>query len=175
MRPRRSRSAPIALATALISLLTLSSCAAEPTYDATTAAGLREHVVTVSTASAAGDWAGALAALDAMTAEVDEAQADGRIDGERLDSILLAMELVRQDLQMAIDEAEDAAERQRLEEEQAALQEQLDELVAERAEQERREQEEQQKQQEDAKKDDEKKDDEKKDDEKDDEKDDGDD
>jgi hypothetical protein len=105
--------------------------------------GLREHVVTVSTASAAGDWAGALAALDAMTAEVDEAQSDGRIDPERMESILLAMELVRQDLQMAIDEAEDAAEQQRLQEEQAALQAQLDQLEAERAEAERRAQEEQ--------------------------------
>jgi hypothetical protein len=99
--------------------------------------------VTVSTASAAGDWAGALAALDAMTAEVDEAQSDGRIDPERMESILLAMELVRQDLQMAIDEAEDAAEQQRLQEEQAALQAQLDQLEAERAEAERRAQEEQ--------------------------------
>lgn len=130
------------MATGLIALLTLSACAAEPEYDPATAAGLREHVVTVSSASAAGDWAGALAALDAMTAEVDEAQADGRIDEHRMDSILLAMELVRQDLQMAIDEAADAAERQRLEEEQAALQAQLDQLEAERAEQERRAEEE---------------------------------
>lgn len=139
MRPRRPGRFPLAIATGLIGLLTLSSCAAEPTYDPATAEGLREHVVTVSTASAAGDWAGALAALDAMTAEVDEAQSDGRIDPERMDSILLAMELVRQDLQMAIDEAEDAAEQQRLAEEQAALQAQLDQLEAERAEAERAE------------------------------------
>lgn len=131
------------MATGVIGLLTLSSCAAQPEYDPATAAGLREHVVTVSSASAAGDWAGALAALDAMTAEVDEAQADGRIDDQRMDSILLAMELVRQDLRMAVDEAEDAAERQRLEEEQAALQAQLDQMEAERAEAERRAQEEQ--------------------------------
>lgn len=114
--------------------------------------------MTVSSASAAGDWAGALAALDAMTAEVDEAQAEGRIDEQRVDSIVLAMELVRQELRIAIDAAEDAAERQRLEEEQAKLQEQLDQLAAEREEQERREQEEQRKQDEDADKDDEKKD-----------------
>jgi hypothetical protein len=131
------------MATGVVGLLTLSSCAAQPEYDPATAAGLRQHVVTVSSASAAGDWAGAAAALDAMTAEVDEARADGRIDGERLDSIVLAMELVRQDLRMAIDEAEDAAEQQRLEEEQAALQAQLDQLEAERAEAERRAQEEQ--------------------------------
>lgn len=134
---------PLAVATGLIGTLTLSACASQPAYDPATAAGLRQHVVTVSSASAAGDWAGAAAALDAMTAEVDEAQADGRIDGERLDSIVLAMELVRQDLRMAIDEAEDAAEQQRLEEEQAALQAQLDQLEAERAEAERRAQEEQ--------------------------------
>jgi hypothetical protein len=131
------------MATGVIGLLTLSSCAAQPEYDPATAAGLRQHVVTVSSASAAGDWAGAAAALDAMTAEVDAARADGRIDEERLDSIVLAMELVRQDLRMAIDEAEDAAEQQRLEEEQAALQAQLDQLEAERAEAERRAQEEQ--------------------------------
>lgn len=139
-------------ATGLVALLTLSSCAAEPAYDSTTAASLREHVVTVSSASAAGDWAGALAALDAMTAEVDEAQAEGRIDEQRMESILDAMELVRQELQLAIDEAEDAAERQRLEEEQAKLQERLDQLEAERAEQEDRDKK-------DEKKDDEKKDD----------------
>lgn len=143
MRTRLIGKIPLATATAVVGLLTLSSCAAQPEYDPATAAGLREHVVTVSSASAAGDWAGALAALDAMTAEVDEAQADGRIDDQRMDSILLAMELVRQDLRMAVDEAEDAAERQRLEEEQAALQAQLDQLEAERAEAERRAQEEQ--------------------------------
>lgn len=143
MRTRLIGKIPLATATAVVGLLTLSSCAAKPEYDPATAAGLREHVVTVSSASAAGDWAGALAALDAMTAEVDEAQADGRIDDQRMDSILLAMELVRQDLRMAVDEAEDAAERQRLEEEQAALQAQLDQLEAERAEAERRAQEEQ--------------------------------
>ena len=155
MRPRRlgrPRIVPLATATGLVALLTLSSCAAEPAYDPTTAASLREHVVTVSSASAAGDWAGALAALDAMTAEVDEAQAEGRIDEQRTDSILEAMELVRQELQLAIDEAEDAAERQRLEEEQAKLQERLDQLEAERAEQEDRDKK-------DEKKDDEKKDD----------------
>lgn len=143
MRTRLIGKIPLATATAVVGLLTLSSCAAKPEYDPATAAGLREHVVTVSSASAAGDWAGALAALDAMTAEVDEAQADGRIDDQRMDSILLAMELVRQDLRMAVDEAEDAAERQRLEDEQAALQAQLDQLEAERAEAERRAQEEQ--------------------------------
>lgn len=145
MRTRRSRTTPLALAIGLAGLLTLSSCAAEPEYDAATAESLREHVVTVSTASAAGDWAGALTALDAMSAEVDEARADGRIDEERMDSILLAMQLVRQDLRMAIDAEEDAAERQRLEEEQARLQAELDRLQAEREEQERRAQEEQQK------------------------------
>lgn len=135
-RLRRPRFAPLATATGLLALLALSSCAAQPTYGPATAASLREHVVTVSSASAAGDWAGALAALDAMTAEVDEAQAEGRIDDQRTDSILDAMGLVRQELQMAIDEAADAAERQRLEEEQAKLQERLDQLEAERAEQE---------------------------------------
>jgi hypothetical protein len=143
MRTRLLGRTPLAVATGVVGLLTLSSCAAQPEYDPTTAAGLRQHVVTVSSASAAGDWAGAAAALDAMTAEVDAARADGRIDEERLDSIVLAMELVRQDLRMAIDEAEDAAEQQRLEEEQAALQAQLDQLEAERAEAERRAQEEQ--------------------------------
>jgi hypothetical protein len=142
MKTRRSRMLPLATATAVLGALSLSACATGPAYDAATAADLREHVATVSTASAAGDWAGALAALDTMTAEVDQAQADGRVDERRMDSILLAMELVRQDLRMAVDEAEDAAERQRLEEEQAALQAQLDQLEADRAEQERRAEEE---------------------------------
>jgi hypothetical protein len=107
--------------------VSLSSCASAE-FDQATSEQLRGSVVAVGSASAAGDWATALAELDAMAAELDEAEAEGRVEQERHRSILMAMELVRQDLVAAIDEAEDAAEQARLQEEQARLQEQLQQL-----------------------------------------------
>jgi uncharacterized membrane protein YccC len=107
--------------------LTLSSCAA-PSYDDETRDGLRAHVAAVAEASAAGDWAGALAGLDAMASALSKAKDEGKVSEERFDTIALAMELVRQDLDEAIAAAADEAERQRLLEEQARLQEQINQL-----------------------------------------------
>ena len=119
---------------AVAATVALSSCASAE-YDEATSQQLRGSVVAVSEASAAGDWATALAELDAMAGELDEAEAEGRVDRERHRSILMAMELVRQDLEAAIDEAEDAAEQARLQEEQARLQEQLQQLQEEQEQQ----------------------------------------
>ena len=120
------RSRVAAVAVAVTAALALASCA--PNYDAATRDGLRQHVVAVAEASAAGDWNAALSGLDVMAAQLSDARAAGKIDEERFDSILLAMELVRQDLATAIAAAADAAERQRLIDEQARLQEQIAEL-----------------------------------------------
>jgi hypothetical protein len=121
MRPR------FAAAAALVVALSLAACGT-PAYDRATAQSLREHVLTVSTMSAAGDWGGALGALETMAAELSAAREQGKVDDERFDSIVLAMEPVRQDLESAVAAAETEAERLRLMEEQARLQEQITEL-----------------------------------------------
>ncbi|MDQ0895175.1 hypothetical protein [Agromyces ramosus] len=116
----------LAGAVAAAATLVLTSCAAG--YDETTKDGLRQQVVAVAQASAAGDWTGALSSLDAMAERLSDARAAGEVSEERFDSILLAMELVRQDIDTAIAAAADAAERQRLMDEQARLQEQITRL-----------------------------------------------
>lgn len=121
MRPRT-----FAVAVAVTATLILTSCAAG--YDDATKDDLREHVVAVAQASEAGDWQAALDGLDAMAAELSDARAAGKVSDERFDSIVLAMELVRQDIDAAIAAAADAAERQRLIEEQARLREQIAQL-----------------------------------------------
>lgn len=85
-------------------------------------------MVAVAEASAAGDWQAALNGLDVMAEELSEARSEGKVGEERFDTILLAMELVRQDIDAAIAAAADAAEQQRLLEEQARLQEQIAQL-----------------------------------------------
>jgi len=119
------RTRPLGLI-AVIVAFTMTACS--PAYDAETRDGLREHVVSVSEASAAGDWQAAIDELDVMTANLAKAREDGKVDGERFDSIVAAMELVRLDLEAAIAAAADEAERQRLIEEQQRLQQQIEEL-----------------------------------------------
>lgn len=113
-------------AVAIAATLAFTSCASS--YDDATRDGLREYVVTVSEASAAGDWPTALGALDGMAAEVEAAREAGKLDDERFETITLAMEVVRQDLETAIAAAEDEAERQRLQEQQMMLEQQIAEL-----------------------------------------------
>ncbi|MFE6257330.1 hypothetical protein [Agromyces sp. NPDC057865] len=117
------------IALAAVAALALSSCSTS--YDQETKDGLRQHVVTVSEASAAGDWPTAIAELDALASEAAAAYKAGKIDDDRLENITLAMELVRQDLDSAIAAAEQEAERIRLQEQQAQLQGQIDQLQAE--------------------------------------------
>ncbi|MFE6254806.1 hypothetical protein [Agromyces sp. NPDC057865] len=111
---------------AIFVAFTMTSCS--PAYDAETRESLRAHVVTVSEASAAGDWQTAVDELDAMTADLAEAREDGKVDDERFEAIDSAMEFVRLDLEAAIAAAADEAERQRLIEAQAQLQQQIAEL-----------------------------------------------
>ncbi|WP_170296917.1 hypothetical protein [Agromyces salentinus] len=63
-----------------------------------------------------------------LAGDVSEARADGKLDDERYRNIRSAMELVRVDLEAAIQAAADEAARARLLEEQARLQQQLTEL-----------------------------------------------
>ena len=96
----------------------LAGCA--PAYSEATADDLRKQVMQVTAATAAGDWTGARAALDALSEDVDEAHADGRIDEERRERIDAAIATVAADLDAGIAAAEAAAEQQRIAEEQAA-------------------------------------------------------
>lgn len=98
----------------------LAGCA--PAYSEATADDLRKQVMQVTAATAAGDWTVARAALDALSEDVDEAHADGRIDEERRERIDAAIATVAADLDAAIAAAEAAAaaEEQRIAEEQAA-------------------------------------------------------
>ena len=109
---------PVGVVVALA--LALAGCA--PAYSEATADDLRKQVMQVTAATAAGDWTGARAALDALSEDVDEAHADGRIDEERLERIDGAIATVAADLDAAIAavEAAAAAEQQRIAEEQAA-------------------------------------------------------
>ncbi|GAA1060468.1 hypothetical protein [Agromyces bracchium] len=70
--------------------------------DAGQATGFRTQVVSIAESSAAGDFADALARLDALQAEVDAALADGTLDADRAASITEAIALVRADLDAAI-------------------------------------------------------------------------
>ncbi|MFE6255907.1 hypothetical protein [Agromyces sp. NPDC057865] len=81
------------VAIAAATVLVFTACS--PSYEGDTRDGLRTYVVTVSEASAAGDWPTAIGALDGMVAEVEAARQAGKLDDERFKTITLAMELVR--------------------------------------------------------------------------------
>lgn len=80
----------------------LAACTAEPDLAAEQSQAYRAQVVAIAEASAAGDFAGAIAALDALQAEIDAAVADGTLTDEREQRIREAMILVRADLDAAI-------------------------------------------------------------------------
>ena len=80
----------------------LAGCTAEPDLAAEQSQAYRAQVVAIAEASAAGDFAGAIAALDALQAEIDAAVADGTLTDEREQRIREAMALVRADLDAAI-------------------------------------------------------------------------
>jgi hypothetical protein len=80
----------------------LAACATGPDLAAEQSQAYRTQVVAIADSSAAGDYAGALAALDALQAEVDAAVADGSLEGDREERIVEAIALVRADLEAAI-------------------------------------------------------------------------
>lgn len=80
----------------------LAGCAGQPDPTAEQAQEYRTQVVAIAEASAAGDYTGALAALDALQTEVDAAVADGSLDGDREQRIVDAIAVVRADLEAAI-------------------------------------------------------------------------
>ena len=80
----------------------LAGCTAEPELAAEQSQAYRAQVVAIAESSAAGDYAGAIAALDALQAEVDADAADDTLSGDREARIREAIALVRTDLDAAI-------------------------------------------------------------------------
>jgi hypothetical protein len=84
--------------------LLLGGCAGgQPTYAEDTAAELQQQVLSVSEASAAGEFQAATMRLDELVVLVNDALARQLITPERQASILSAIELVRADLAAAIE------------------------------------------------------------------------
>lgn len=121
----------------IVLALGLSGCAADPSYPASVAAGLERRVLAVARECADGQFSDALAKLGDVQSAAAAAQADGHLSPERQARIMSAIDLVRQDLQAAIE-----ADRQKelegtissLKEEQQKLAEQQKEAEKRRAE-----------------------------------------
>ncbi|WP_341953441.1 hypothetical protein [Salinibacterium sp. TMP30] len=97
----------IVAATCAAMLITaaLSGCApTEPELDSVSASRMQESVAAVTQAAAAGDPAGAIAALDALEAQLKEDTASGMIGADRSAQIQASIDLVRADLTAALPE-----------------------------------------------------------------------
>ncbi|MEI5583738.1 MULTISPECIES: hypothetical protein [unclassified Agromyces] len=82
----------------------LAGCTAAPAADLTAgqAEAFRSRVVAIADTSARGEYANALAAVEALEAELEQAVAEGELDGGREQRIRDAIALVRADLEAAI-------------------------------------------------------------------------
>lgn len=108
----RRRTRRITLFTApLIVIALLSGCAGRSgDVEAATGRDLQNRVVAVAEAAAAGDTTGALSALDALEAQLAEAEASGSVSATRAESIRAAIAVVRSDLQPAVETPAPSAE-----------------------------------------------------------------
>jgi hypothetical protein len=86
------------LAIAVIVVAWLAGCAGTPAPSGV-AVDMQSAVVAVAEAAAAGDSAGALAELDGLQQQLDDALAEGAVSAERAAAIQSALDLVRADLQ----------------------------------------------------------------------------
>lgn len=120
-RIRRPRAHGARLGAALLLAISLVACGtAESGLERGTAHRLQEHVLGVSRAAAANDPAAALAGLDTLEAEVDDAARSGRISEDRRRSIMTSAEAVRADLTATLDAAAEAAKAAKAAEEATA-------------------------------------------------------
>ena len=102
LRSVAARFVAVACAAMLVTAA-LSGCAStEPGLDSATASKMQESVSAVTDAAAAGDPAGALAALDALEAQLKEDTASGAISADRSARIQASIDLVRADLTAAL-------------------------------------------------------------------------
>jgi hypothetical protein len=88
------RLTPVAVAAALL----LSGCSSSGELDADAAHDLRAVAYSVAELSAAGDPAGALAALAQLESDLQAAQTDGSVSAEKASSVQAVIDLVRSDL-----------------------------------------------------------------------------
>ncbi|GAA1210677.1 hypothetical protein [Rhodoglobus aureus] len=92
---------------AILVTAALTGCApTEPELDSAAASKMQESVSLVTEAAAAGDPAGALAALDALEAQLKEDTASGAISADRSARIQASIDLVRADLTAALPKPE---------------------------------------------------------------------
>ena len=97
------------LAVPILALPLVASGCAQSSYPPETADAFRAQVMSVTQASAAGDWAGALAALDQFVVELTAARDGGRLDERRFDHIMATVALVRGELEALIAAAQQPA------------------------------------------------------------------
>jgi hypothetical protein len=101
--PPRTRARALFAAPLLVVAL-LGGCASpDAGLEADTGRELQQGVVLVADAAAAGDTAGAIAALDALEARLAEAEADGSVSASRLTDIRSAIATVRADLSPVVE------------------------------------------------------------------------
>jgi hypothetical protein len=91
---RWRRLTPLAVAAALL----LAGCSSSADLDPDAAHDLRAVAYSVAELSAAGDPAGALAALAELESELQVAQADGAVSADKARSVQAVIDLVRADL-----------------------------------------------------------------------------
>lgn len=92
------------LAVPLVVVALLGGCAGPAAdLDASTGRDLQSRVLVVANAAADGDTAGALAALDALEAQLAAAEAAGTVSATRAADIRAAIALVRADLSPAVE------------------------------------------------------------------------
>lgn len=92
------------LAAPLVVVALLGGCAGPAAdLDASTGRDLQSRVLVVANAAADGDTAGALAALDALEAQLAAAEAAGTVSATRAADIRAAIALVRADLSPAVE------------------------------------------------------------------------
>lgn len=98
---RRMRSA--VAAAVLASALCLSGCSASPAEIATSTSILMQSTIVAAARQAdAGDAAGALATIDSLQAQLQQASTTGEISAIRAATIQQAIDLVRTDLKLAL-------------------------------------------------------------------------
>jgi hypothetical protein len=95
-----------ALVVAAASVSLCVGCAAQPAIDSEISAELQQEVVDLANTAATGDAAAALTQLEALNLQLLEATSRGQVSSERSTQIGAAIELVRQDLQAAVDAVE---------------------------------------------------------------------
>ncbi len=118
------RRLPLVAAGFVLALAGLTGCAGGETYSAQTSTQLQHAVQDVATLSAAKDYAGALAKLDALGRLNDAAAKDGSISTARHDAIAGSIASLRADLGGLQDAAEKAQLQQQIQQLQQQQQQQ---------------------------------------------------